>query len=98
MLDTPICRLRQIVAVIGERLAARSREQASLVQWSTQTTVQFIAATVPTAKGKPNKLLKQAQAVRLLPDDAPQGETSKDPQPGSYERFMARFGRDLERR
>lgn len=90
--------------MIGVRLQARSREQAILVEWSTKTLAQFIAATVPTAKGKTNKLLKSAQGIALVSrtqDDTETEEprsTSHEPAPGSFERFMGTFGRVADRR
>jgi hypothetical protein len=41
------------------------RQQAALVEWQTKRIVEFVAATVPTDKGKGNPLLEQAQKVGL---------------------------------
>lgn len=66
ILDIPICRARQIAANIEARRKDEFRQQALLVEWSTRSIVQYVAATVPTAKGKSNELLKSASKLRLL--------------------------------
>lgn len=60
-----MCRLRQIARVIDSRHKALRAHQHALVEWQTKTTVHFIAATVPTDKGKKNPLLESADKVKL---------------------------------
>jgi len=95
-MDVPIARLRQIIEAISVRLQAASRERAVLTEWSTKTLAQYIAATVPVPKGKNNKLLKSAQKIELFPSKkAVASKVSAEPERGSYERFMSRFGRAM---
>lgn len=96
----PIRRLRQIVAVVGERQRVEAEERMLLIEWQTRTIAEFTAATVAMPKGKKNPLLAQAQKIRLLPSKG--GETtagkysnSGDPAPGTYEKFMGTLGRGI---
>lgn len=65
ILDLPVCRARQIAAVIEQRQRAVFQQQANLTEWSTRVLAEFIAATVPVSKGKSSDLLKSAQKLRL---------------------------------
>ena len=69
ILDTPICRIRQIIAAIEHRRNLQFRQQAQLTEWSTKRVIEFVAATVRTEKGKRNPLLEQAQKISLHLDD-----------------------------
>jgi hypothetical protein len=68
-LDTPICRIRQIIAAIEYRRNLQFRQQAGLTEWSTKRSIEFVAATVRPAKGQRNPLLEQAQKISLHLDD-----------------------------
>lgn len=106
MLDLPVCRLRQIVAVIQERQKFERLHLQTIAEWQTRTTVQFIAATVPIDKGKRNPLADAADKVRLRleeddkpesPSDVPieefieHGSPFAQNAPGSFERLMKGF-------
>lgn len=107
MLDLPVCRLRQIVAVIGERQKHERLYNQTISEWQTRTTVQFIAATVPVDKGKKNPLADAADKVRLRmedekgqsPSDVPmeefieKGSPVAENQAGSFEALMGGFSR-----
>ncbi len=108
VLELPIARLRQIVANIEDRVSAERKLQATFFEWQTKTLASFIAATVPTEKGKPNGLLKEAEKISLNLDGeaetlekqvindpsvfVEQGSQSVSNRVGSYERLMGGFG------
>lgn len=91
-MDTPVCRLRQITRVIDTRQKAHRKHQHALVEWETKTIIHFIAATVPTEKGKKNPLLKSASEVRLSfegEDQTPaSGESSSEKDTRSIEEII----------
>ncbi len=102
----PICTLRQKIAVIEDRRKQERLYTKTIAEWQTRTLAQFIAATVPMEKGKPNKLAEAAEKIRLrledddgqADDDTPlevfieEGSKVAENSAGSYERLMGGFG------
>ncbi len=101
-----ICTLRQKIANIENRLKATRLHNKTIAEWQTRTLAQFIAATVPTERGKRNTLAEAAEKIRLrmedddgvADDDRPieqvieQGSQVAQNSHGSYERLMGGFG------
>jgi hypothetical protein len=85
-----IKRLRQCVAAITERKWLESRAQWQNLTWQTRMICRFVAATVPVPAGTQSSLLVAAEQVGAEPN---QPDKSTEPEAGSYERFMAAFGR-----
>lgn len=50
------------------RVEAEDRLRRTYIEWETKTICQFVAATVPIAKGKENGLLKQANDISITDD------------------------------
>ncbi len=81
--------MRQITAAIGLRKAAEDYQRRTLAEWAVKTQAMYTAATVPTEKGKKNKLLEAAAKISLFGKRRTDSKSnSKEPQPGSYERLM----------
>jgi hypothetical protein len=89
-MELTIKRLRQCVAAISERKWLESRAQWQNLTWQTRMICRFVAATVPIQPGTRSSLLEAAEDIGEEPN---QPEQSKEPEVGSYERFMASFGR-----
>lgn len=91
-MDLTVSRLRVIANAITARLDIEVQSRRVLTVWQTRTITQFIAATVPTEKGKKNPLIEAAAKVgeALVPTTAERGraDSSHEPAPGSFERFM----------
>ena len=62
-----------------------------LAEWQTKTVATFIAATVPTAKGKKNTLLESAHKISLFPQ-AKADNRGREPAAGSFEKLMLMAG------
>lgn len=102
----PICTLRQKIAVIEDRRKQERLYTKTIAEWQTRTLAQFIAATVPTDKGKTNKLAQAAEKIRLrleddegaADDDTPmdvfieEGSKVAENPTGSFERLTSGFG------
>ncbi len=81
--------MRQITAAIGLRKAAEDYQRRTLAEWAVKPQAMYTAATVPTEKGKKNKLLEAAAKISLFGKRRTDSKSnSKEPQPGSYERLM----------
>jgi len=65
-----------------------------LVEWQTKRLAEVIGSTVAVPKGKKNPLEKLVKNIKLFPDPEPE---TKEPQPGSAERFAGQFGQVLDR-
>lgn len=106
VMETAVCRLRQIVANIESRQKGERQYQQTITEWQTKTLAAFIAASVPMEKkGQKNPLLDEAMRISLtfegdeaLVKDVPpevyveQGSQVAQNKNGSYERLKAVFG------
>lgn len=61
------------------------------MEWQTKTLASFVAATVPTEKGKKNELLKEASKISLKMQGEAETVRDKNELP-SHEMLMRRFG------
>lgn len=74
-----------------------------MVEWQTRQICMYVAATVPVAEGRENKLLAQAGEIGMArgenqapypgqAGDSPMEQRKPEPPAGSFERFMGMFG------
>ena len=85
------------MAAIRERRYYADWTDRQWLIWSTRTISTFVAATVPVeTKGDSHPLVDEAQKIGdgILPGTKrPEEPSTKEPRAGSFEAFMATFGR-----
>jgi hypothetical protein len=84
-----------VLATVQKRRDAEDRARLAVVEWQTRALASFIASTAFTDKKGHEKLLAEVDKLQLLPREKESPSPTKEPQAGSYERFMGAFGREL---
>jgi hypothetical protein len=89
--------MRQIIAAISRRRRAIDDERRFLVEWQTRLLATYIGAT---AFSGGSKLIEAASKISLRPQPeetrADRADNPNEPQRGSYERLMMRFGKRIQ--
>lgn len=96
ILDTPVTRLRQVVAAIYRRQKWALRARGALVEWQTKALASVIAATVPIAQGKKNPLMDYALGLSLYDGEGSARPAGLTPPPEADPAAVEAYGFDPE--